>query len=56
MYMSAHAHIYMYVGTLEAREVLHPLDLHLYVIVSNLAWILGTELGSSGRAAGIPNL
>lgn len=41
---------------LERREVLDPLELQLCVIVSHLAWILGTEHGSSGRAAGLPNL
>ena len=36
----------------EAREEeLDPLDLKLQVVVSHPMWVLGTELGSSGRAA-----
>jgi hypothetical protein len=43
-------------GPAEAtRQVLAPLGMELEMVVSHLMWVLGTKLGSSGRAVSALN-
>lgn len=40
----------MWVQVPTEAEVLDPLELEFLVVVSHLIWMLGTNLGSSGRS------
>lgn len=42
-------------GLWSLQEGIHALELELWVVVSRLLWVLGTELRSSVRAGGILN-